>query len=219
MERTSVSREDHRSAWERLYASHGLQYGGQGEVPLLTRVLKPGAIVMDAGCGDGKTTEVLCKRYNVVGCDFSREALRSLRSQRPHLQSLELVECELSRPSFDSERFDAVSCVHTLSHIREDGRPEVAAALSSLLKKGGYMFVEVFGCEDIRFGQGEEVEPRSFMRGNGILTHYFEVGEVPSLFSTLACIAEVRDSRHISFGAIAGKRDVIRTLMRKESSR
>jgi len=215
MARAGGADADPRTAWERLYAKHGLQYGGQGEPGMLTRVLRRGALVLDVGCGDGKTAETLARDYEVVGCDFSRAALTALRSERPHLDSLELVECRLPYLSFGSEKFDAVACVHVLSHLDGRGRVQAAEQLSALIKRGGYLFVEVFGCDDLRFGQGEEVEPRSFVRGNGIMTHYFEPGEVPALFPGLECVAEVRDVRHVSFGAVAGKRDIIRVLARR----
>jgi len=34
----------------------------------------------------------------------------------------------------------------------------------------------------MREGQGEEVEPGTFRRGSGIITHYFAKGEVEELF-------------------------------------
>src|SRR5512136_3042503 len=84
-----------REAWQRLYSKHGLQYGGIGDILPLEPFLHPGMIALDAGCGDGKTTELIARRCEVVGLDFSREALLSLRSQRPSLISADLVECEL----------------------------------------------------------------------------------------------------------------------------
>lgn len=205
-----------RAAWERLYAKHGLQYGGRGEVAMLLRSVRPGSLVLDAGCGDGKTTEELSKHYQVVGCDFSREALASLRSQRPSLvTSLELVECDITCLPFVSEKFDAVACVHSLSHMLAEARLKASAEVARVLKRGGFAFVEVFGRGDIRCGEGEELEPGTYRRGNGIITHYFGLGEVPSLFPGFRCVAEVCDRRHVSFGVVAGKRELIKVLLRK----
>src|SRR5512137_1197316 len=96
-----------REAWQRLYSKHGLQYAGIGDILPLEPFLNPGMIALDAGCGDGRTTELLARRCEVVGLDFSREALVSLRSQRPTLASVDLVECELPNLPFESEKFDA----------------------------------------------------------------------------------------------------------------
>jgi len=204
-----------RAAWERLYAKHGLQYGGRGEITMLLRALRPGSLVLDAGCGDGKTTVELCKHYGVVGCDFSIEAMVSLRSQRVPDDSLELVQCDMIQLPFGPEKFDAVVCVHSLSHLLADARRRAAEEIARVLKQGGHVFAEVFGHGDIRFGEGEEIEPGTFMRGNGIITHYFGLGELPSLFPGLRHVAEICDRRHVSFGAISGRREVIRVLLKK----
>jgi cyclopropane fatty-acyl-phospholipid synthase-like methyltransferase len=204
-----------RAAWQRLYAKHGLQYGGVGDIRPLEPYLVPGMLVLDAGCGDGKTTELLAKKCEVVGCDFSREALISLRSQRPALHQLNLVECNILKLPFEHEKFDAVSCVHALSHMNAEDRSSAAAEISNVLKRGGYVLLEAFGRRDVRFGEGVEVEEATYLRGNGIMTHYFLEGEIPLLFPSFATISEVSEVRRISLGAVAGKRDTMRTLMQK----
>lgn len=59
-----------------------MQYGGSGEISKLRHLLRKDSLVLDAGCGDGKMTEALARLSDVVGCDFSREALLKLRDQR-----------------------------------------------------------------------------------------------------------------------------------------
>ena len=204
-----------RDAWQKLYSRHGMQYGGTGDLSLLSTVLAPGMIAMDAGCGDGKTTEALSRMCEVVGCDFSKEALVSLRVQRDVDRIVNLVECELGNLPFGSEKFDAVSCVHSLSHMRETERRAAAPGISRVLKPRGHLFVEVFGVKDIRFGEGREVEPASFLRGNGIMTHYFREGEIATLFHGLETVSEARYSRRVTYGTVAGRREIIQTLLRK----
>ncbi len=204
-----------RQAWEKLYSKRGLQYGGTGELGLLQPHLRAGMLALDTGCGDGKTTEPLARTCDVVGCDFSREALVRLRSQRDPEHKVNLVQCNILKLPFESEKFDIVTCVHTLSHMRQGERATAASEVGRVLKSGGYLFVEVFGRGDIRYGEGEEVEGASFLRGNGILTHYFQEGEAPSLFHGLVRLKEIGSVRRITFGAVAGKRDLLRLLMRK----
>lgn len=204
-----------REAWQKLYSRHGLQFGGSGEISMLQPHLRPDKLVLDAGCGDGKTTIALSKRADVVGCDFSREALLSLRSQRDPECKVNLVECNILELPFDSEKFHAVSCVHTLSHVLERERLQAASELRRVLAPGGHLFVEGFGKADIRFGEGEQVEDSSFVRGNGIVTHYFQEGEIPSMFDGLELVSEISVLRRISFGPRAGRRDMLRTLLRK----
>ena len=206
-----------RDAWQRLYSKHGLQYGGSGDLGPLEQHLKTGMLALDAGCGDGKTTEAIARKCEVVGCDFSREALVTLRSGRDRDGIVDLVECNIGSLPFDSEKFDAVSCVHTLSHMPMKDRTVAADELSRVLKAGGYLLAEGFGKGDIRFGEGDEVEDSSFMRGNGILTHYFQEGEIMSLFEGLEPVQETGILRRVSFGAVAGRRDVRRALLQKRA--
>ncbi len=204
-----------REAWQKLYSKRGLQYGGTGDLSLLKPHLKKGMIVLDAGCGDGKTAESLARMCEVVACDFSREALNSLRSQRDPEKVVELVECNLHYIPFASEKYDAVTCVHALSHMLEKERLVVAEQLAKALAPGGLLYVEVFGRGDMRYGKGDEVENSSFLRGDGIMTHYFQEGEVQALFPKLEVVSEVGSVRRVVFGATAGKRDVLKVLLRK----
>jgi len=181
----------------------------------LEQHLKTGMLALDAGCGDGKTTVSMARKCDVVGCDFSREALVTLRSERERDGIVDLVECSVTRLPFGSEKFDAIACVHTLSHMPLSERSVAASELSRVLASGGYMLVEGFGKGDIRFGDGTEVEDSSFMRGNGIVTHYFQEGELLALFEALEPLQETGILRRVSFGAIAGRRDVRRALLRK----
>lgn len=204
-----------REAWQRLYSRHGLQYGGLGDIHPLEPFLKRGMVALDAGCGDGKTTELMARRCEVIGSDFSREALFSLRSQRPALSSVDLVECELLSLPFDSEKFDAVACVHAISHMLKKERSRVARELARVLKPSGHLLVEGFGREDLRCGDGSELESGTFLRGNGILTHYFDEREIPHLFRDLELVSETPTTRRVSFGAVSGRREIIRAVMRK----
>ncbi len=205
-----------REAWQRLYSNRGLQYGGSGEVTKLRHLLRKDSLVLDAGCGDGKMTEALARLSDVVGCDFSREALLKLRGQRGGDIDVNLVECDITHLPFSEEKFDLVSCVHTLSHLHNEERIRAAELISRVVKPGGHVFVEVFGRGDLRFGEGEEVEAFSFKRGDGITTHYFQEGEVHSLFRSLQLVSELDSLKRVTYGTVAGKRDVLRVLMRKE---
>jgi SAM-dependent methyltransferase len=204
-----------RDAWDKLYSRHGLQYGGLGDIRPLEPFLRPDMIVLDAGCGDGKTTELIAKKCEVVGSDFSREALKSLRLQRPHLEGVNLVECELISMPFESEKFDAVACVHALSHMLKKDRTRGADEMVRVMRPGGVLLVEGFGRGDLRFGEGTRIEEGTYLRGNGIVTHYFEEREIPVCFKTLECLSESCTSKRVSFGAMSGKREVVRVTMRK----
>jgi len=204
-----------RDAWQRLYSRHGLQYGGSGDLGPLAHVLRSDMLVLDAGCGDGKTTEVLSRVCEVVGCDFSREALLSFRAQRMREHEINVVESNLSYLPFELEKFDAIACVHALSHLSERERKQAAAEFVRVTKRGGHILIEGFGTGDLRFGEGTQVESASFLRGNGILTHYFSEGEIPGLFPGLEVVSELAARKRVSFGAKAGRREIVRVFLKR----
>lgn len=205
-----------RDAWQKLYSRHGLQYGGSGDLGPLAHLLRSDMLVLDAGCGDGKTTEVLARACEVVGLDFSREALLTLRSQRMCEHETNVVEGNVLYLPFEYEKFDAIACVHTLSHLIEKDRKTAAEELKRATKVGGHIFVEGFGVGDLRFGEGDKIEAASFLRGNGILTHYFSEGEIPGLFPGLTVLSELATRKRVTFGARAGRRELIRVLMKRD---
>jgi hypothetical protein len=99
--------------------------------------------------------------------------------------------------------------------MMEADRSRAAKEILRVLKPAGYLFVEGFGRGDIRFGEGEEVEDSSFLRGNGIVTHYFQEGEIPALFEGSELVTEVGSIKRVTFGPTAGRRDIRRVLIRK----
>ena len=207
--------EGSRAAWDRLYARHGMQFGGSGDLGPFVEILTKDMLVLDAGCGEGKTTEALSRMAEVVGCDFSREGLLSLRTAKDRDTVLNLVQCNLETLPFAQEKFDAVACVHSLSHLPLDARKRASDQLAGVLRHGGYLFVEGFGREDLRYGNGDEVEEASFRRGNGIMTHYFREGEVQGLFPGMRLLSETALSRRVAYGPTVGKRSLVRVLLQR----
>ncbi len=195
-----------------------MQYGGSGDIGPLEQILRPEMQVLDAGCGDGKTTELLARKAEVTACDFSREGLLSLQRQRGAVIDANLVECELGHLPFADEKFDVIACIHSLSHLMAGERSAAAGEIVRTMKTGGHVMIEAFRPADIRYGTGKEIEPASFLRGNGIVTHYFEEGEIQRLFKELELVSDLALTRRVSFGPHAGSRSLVRALLRKAGS-
>ena len=66
-------------------------------------------IILDAACGNGVFVNALPSRYQVVGLDLSREALRHVRGQTIH--------GDIGRLPFDAESFDLVACLEAVEHL------------------------------------------------------------------------------------------------------
>jgi SAM-dependent methyltransferase len=84
---------------------------------------------------------------------------------------------------FRTAVFDAVFALHVLGHAEGPGRQRMASEIFRVLRNGGELFFRGFAVGDMRYGKGEEIEPGTFRRGNGIITHYFTEQETKELFS------------------------------------
>ena len=85
---------------------------------------------------------------------------------------------------FRKNSFDAVFAFHVTGHLLLQGRGALACEVARVLRVGGNLFFREFGAEDMRNGQGDEVEESTFRRGSGVLTHYFSEREAEDLFAT-----------------------------------
>ena len=72
------------------------------------------------------------------------------------------------------------------------GADRLAGEVTRLLAPGGTLYFRDFSVEDFRFGRGEQTEEGTFMRKNGIITHYFSGDEVRALFLRLTVTSLVQ---------------------------
>ncbi len=173
---------DHLQAWDRDYARRGRIWGGSvKDLP----ALPDGSLVLEMGCGDGKTLSIMPPSWRITAIDISMQALNLARRARPDASLLLADGCRLP---LQSERFDALFAFHVAGHLFLDQRLALAKEAARVLRPGGRLFFRDFSRKDMRMGQGEEVEEATFRRGSGIITHYFSEGEVAAMFSGLEMV-------------------------------
>ena len=120
----TLSKPDVHRAWiETLRTDEVNAFGFAALERLLRRTdLKPGATVLDAGCGTGTNSVWLAERgFKVTGADFSEFALSEAKGE-----GIDYRREDLTSLSFADASFDAVICIGVLMHI-----PEVEKALAS----------------------------------------------------------------------------------------
>ena len=144
---TTISTEGGMSAFYENYWNYRVQRGDHtagNRVKLrheqaadhLRRVLgsRPGAAVLDLGCGDGLLGQVLAgEDWSLCGADVSNRALELAGPYYSELRRLDLD----AEPTPEAWRggFDAVVCLEVLEHLR---RPEAALAkVREMLRPGG----------------------------------------------------------------------------------
>jgi len=169
----------HLEAWERDYRARGRLWGGLAKLPQLAA----GSRVLELGCGNGKTLSALCGlALEVVGVDVSPNALALCRQQAPQAGLLLADACHMP---FQEESFDVVLAFHVAGHLLREERERLAREAERALRRGGRLLLREFEAADMRAGQGKEVEPGTFQRGEGTVTHYFSSREIEDLFSGL----------------------------------
>lgn len=101
-----------------------------------------GELILEAGSGAGRFTEVLCQTgATVVSMDMSL-AVEANSENNGRFPNLRLVQGDILNPPFAPGSFDRVVCFGVLQHTRD---PRAAfMSLSRLLKPGGVIACDVY---------------------------------------------------------------------------
>ncbi|MDO9523382.1 MAG: class I SAM-dependent methyltransferase [Methanocorpusculum sp.] len=155
--------------WQTDYQMRGPRWAGPS---YLLPEMPAGNLILETGCGNGKTLSSLGP--NAIGIDISPTAVK--------LAGSSALVGDIRFLPFNDEIFDIIFCWHVLGHLSSSERRTAADEMLRVLKPGGVLYFKDFSRNDFRYGKGAEVEPSSFLRGDGIVTHYFEPEELLSLF-------------------------------------
>ena len=167
--------------WDGEYSTKGALWKG---APRYSIDLLPGSLVLEVGCGSGKTISGMVG-VQAIGIDISSVALDMCRD-RYSSEGQEYALADAGKLPFRDGCFDVVVCFHVLEHLYRREREESARDMLRVLRPGGEVRFKAFSRADMRYGKGQEVEQSSFIRGAGVLTHYFLAEEVRELFAGTA---------------------------------
>ncbi len=178
--------------WDEQHATRTACWRGPYDITPIVGRIRPGASILDVGCGSGRYLIPLERAgFDVLGIDISGAALRRLTC------SLQRAQADFNCLPFACSSFDAATCFGVLQHLSYDERKVAARELYRVLKPGGLAFVEVIGDVDMRYNCGEKVETGTFVRG-GIAIHHFSQGELSTLleatgFTTITAEDRIRE--------------------------
>jgi SAM-dependent methyltransferase len=193
-------------AWELYYSRHPVNWKGSlAPLPELPR----GSRVLDIGCGTGSTVLQCIERgYEAAGIDISPTAVKRARERLLRKGCSADVLVHDAREGLDRiGNFDCILLHHVLDALCSDDRARVVRGCRELLGPGGLISFQDFSVDDVRYGSGETVEDDTFVKGSGILCHFFRTKEVMDLFPDM----EVLELDTVRWRQGAGKNKVERS--------
>ena len=125
---------------KRIQGDPKLQY-----VDELSRRLRPGARVLELGCGSGEPcTRLLAERFDVTGIDVSEEQIRRARANVP---AARFIEADFMEVEFEGGSLDAVAAFYVLNHLPRERLGELFVRVHGWLAPGG-LFLASLGIGD-----------------------------------------------------------------------
>ena len=123
------------------------------------------AVILDAGCGSGRDTDIFAEEgYTVYGIDFSPKMINLAKK---HYKGKFLVR-DFLNTKFKAEKFDGVWANASLIHLPEDKLILALKEFFRILKPNGFLFFNVVkGTNKI-----EAVEKKNFYEGKLPISFY-----------------------------------------------
>jgi len=146
--------------------------------------LPKGAFVYDLGCGAGRHVLQLAKReFRTIGSDIAPIGLRAAKQwlEEENLKAYILLAGMAWGP-FKAEQFDGILAMNVINHSRIAEAEQTFDDCNRMLKTGGLLCFKIIGREDARYGEGDQIEPHTFVPRQGIETgvphHFFSDDEL-----------------------------------------
>ncbi|MDO8555707.1 MAG: class I SAM-dependent methyltransferase [Nanoarchaeota archaeon] len=105
---------------------------------LLKKFSRPGAKILDVGCGTGVIASALAKNNAVVGLDISAQALAFARKRDA---SISWIKGDAQAVKFKPNSFDVVLASDVVEHVKDDVK--ALENMHRVLKPGGKVIITV----------------------------------------------------------------------------
>lgn len=147
--------------------------------------------ILDLGCGIGADTLYLIERgFNVLSCDFSNEALKSIRENISNSKTKYLDMLE--RFPFNDESYSLIIADLSLHYFDNATTIHIMSEIKRVLKNNGILLARVASIDDFNFGAGvgEQLEKNFYFEGD-YTKRFFDQTDVNKYFGI---IGEVESS-------------------------
>jgi ubiquinone/menaquinone biosynthesis C-methylase UbiE len=124
--------------------------------------LRPGAVVVDLGCGTGQVSLPLAwQGAQVLAVDVSSAMVRALhsRAQEQGVRNLEVLALPIEDLALPAESVDLIVSSYALHHLRDPDKARLVAAAARWLRPGGRLVIA-----DMMFGRGASARDRAIIK-------------------------------------------------------
>ncbi|MFE4100241.1 class I SAM-dependent methyltransferase [Priestia sp. YIM B13484] len=140
------------------------------------------------GCGYGRNSLYFAQKgFKVMGFDISNRAIHYAldQSNKFSLENLKYKVGSLFNLDFlHDKEFDGVYLSNVIHLFLKEERKQLIEIMTSLLKPGGILALSCISVYDTaNYGQGEEIEPNTFMKHKNKLLHFYSEEELHDILS------------------------------------
>jgi SAM-dependent methyltransferase len=166
---------------------------------------------LDLGCGAGRHVVLLARHgYETYGSDSSAAAVDHCRQWlRREGLSATVTRADMADIPSPDAFFDLIVAFNVIYHTTWEGMRAMAALLRRKLRPGGRLFVTLKSPATWYYGEGEQVEPGTFLRPRrpdrptkDVPVHFCTEDEADALFADFQVVAK----RHVEQVQPSGKR-------------
>lgn len=144
--------------------------------------------ILDLGCGIGADTLYLIERgYNVLSCDFSKEALKNVEDNIPNSKTMYLNMLE--KFPIDNDTYSLIIADLSLQYFNSQDTIHIMNEIKRILKTDGILLARVASVNDFNFGAGvgEELEKNFYFEGD-YTKRFFDLEDVNRYFGIIGLV-------------------------------
>ena len=144
--------------------------------------------ILDLGCGIGADTLYLIERgYNVLSCDFSKEALKNVEDNIPNSKTMYLNMLE--KFPIDNDTYSLIIADLSLQYFNSQDTIHIMNEIKRILKTDGILLARVASVNDFNFGVGvgEELEKNFYFEGD-YTKRFFDLEDVNRYFGIIGSV-------------------------------
>lgn len=161
------SRPSQKELFDQLYKNCSGWFWQKKPDKILEELVKKigrGKAVLEVGCGEGRNLVLLSSLFSeVVGLDFSPEALKRAQSNYPDLCSkIKFIQAGVPLLPFVDQSFDLVLCWDTMSHLKPREFKTSIAEFYRVLFPSGHLIVNTFSRPHPSYNHPKEIYLRYY---------------------------------------------------------